>query len=368
MTQPASILLVAGARPNFPKIAPLIRALRRRPEPIRPVLVHTGQHYDYAMSQVFFEDLDLPPPDHHLEAGSGTHAAQTGQVLIRTEALLAERRPALVVVVGDVNSTLAAALAAAKLGVPVAHVEAGLRSFDRAMPEEVNRVLTDRLSTLLFVTEPAAVENLRREGFEDRCVHPCGNVMADELLRHRAQIGQRQAAARLGLSRRGYGLVTLHRPSNVDDAEALRRVLAVLGEAARRGPVVFPMHPRTRRRIEECGLSGDFSSLAGLRAIEPQGYLDFLSLLESAAWVMTDSGGLQVEAGCLEVPCLTLRTTTEHVLTIEEGRNRLIAMRPEAVAEGLDWAAAWRPDRPPPAVWDGAAAERIAAIIAANVV
>jgi len=367
MTPPASILLVAGARPNFPKIAPLIRALRRRSEPLRPVLVHTGQHYDYAMSQVFFEDLELPPPDHHLGVGSGTHAAQTGQVLVRMEALLAERRPALVVVVGDVNSTLAAALAAAKLGVPVAHVEAGLRSFDRTMPEEINRILTDRLSTLLFATEQAAVENLRREGFDDRGAHLCGNVMADELLHHRRRIDERRAAARLGLARRGYGLVTLHRPSNVDDAAALRRVLAVLREAARRGSVVFPMHPRTRRRIEESGLSRDFSALAGLRAIAPQGYLDFLSLLESAAWVMTDSGGLQVEAGCLEVPCLTLRTTTEHVLTLEEGRNRLVAMRPEAVAEGLDWAAAWRPVRPLPAVWDGAASERIAAVIAANV-
>ncbi len=359
------IILVAGARPNFMKIAPLWREMHRLADMLHPVIVHTGQHYDHAMSQVFFEQLEIPEPDCYLDIGSGSHAYQTAEVMRRFETLVEEQSPALVVVVGDVNSTIAAALTAVKMHVPVAHVEAGLRSFDRAMPEEINRILTDRISTLLFVTEPAAVTNLKNEGVDAGQVHLVGNVMIDELSRNMERIQTHDAADRLGLAGERYGLATMHRPANVDDETSLRAVLAALCVAAERGVVVFPVHPRTRKNIDAFGLREQFDAIGNLRCIEPVGYLEFMSLLVGSAYMLTDSGGIQVEAAWLGKPCITLRPSTEHVITIELGRNRLTEPDTAAVGDALDWAEAFDArGQSTPTVWDGQASERTVEIIA----
>ncbi len=353
------ILCVAGARPNFMKIAPVLGALAEAGLPCR--LVHTGQHYDPAMNDCFFRDLGIPAPDHYLEVGSASHAVQTAEVMKRFEPVLEREAPAAVRVVGDVNSTLACALVAAKRGVPVIHVEAGLRSFDRAMPEEINRVLTDQLSDLLFLTEAEALDNLRREGIPAERAHFVGNVMIDSLHRNLARAVP--AAQTLGAAPGAYALLTLHRPSNVDDARTLAELLEAVADIARELRVVFPVHPRTRGRIEAYGLHG---LLAGLTALPPLGYLEMLGLMRDAKFVMTDSGGIQEETTALGVPCLTLRENTERPITLTQGTNQLVgtdtARLGQAVTEILAGrGAAGRI----PQYWDGRAAQRIAAIIRA---
>jgi len=356
-------LLVAGARPNFMKVAPIIAALRRAGH--TPVLVHTGQHYDNVMSEAFFRDLGLPEPDHYLGVGSGTHAQQTARVMMAFEPVLIETRPDWVVVVGDVNSTLATALVASKLkletGCRIAHVEAGLRSGDWRMPEEVNRVLTDRLSDLLLTPSRDALPNLLAEGIPEARVVFVGNVMIDTLLSQLDAARAMDLPSRLGLERGGYVAATLHRPSNVDDPETLRAILDALAEVARRMPVVLPVHPRTRRSIECFGLSG---TAAALRIQEPLGYTEMLSLSDGAAVVLTDSGGLQEETTVLGVPCVTLREQTERPVTVTEGTNRMAPwpLTAPGVVRSFEQAlAAGRagPGERRPEGWDGRAAERI---------
>jgi UDP-N-acetylglucosamine 2-epimerase (non-hydrolysing) len=354
------VVVVVGARPNFVKAAPVFHALAALPG-IQPELLHTGQHYDRALSGAFLDELGLPAPTHHLGVGSGTHASQTAAVLAGVEAVLSERPPAAVVVPGDVNSTLGAALAAAKLRVPVAHLEAGLRSYDRSMPEEVNRVATDRLADLLLCHCQEAVENLRREGAPEEALALVGNTMIDSLLRLLPVAREADAAGRLGLVPDEFVLVTLHRPSLVDHPERLAAVLEVLGRAAERLPVVFPVHPRTRARLVEAGLE-----TAPLRLLEPLDYLDFLGLEAAARLVITDSGGVQEETSALGIPCLTYRTTTERGVTCELGTNRLVGTDPAALAAAID-SELDGPRAPAPApipLWDGHAGPRAAAAIA----
>ncbi|HKQ61454.1 MAG TPA: UDP-N-acetylglucosamine 2-epimerase (non-hydrolyzing), partial [Candidatus Polarisedimenticolaceae bacterium] len=330
--KPALIVHVAGARPNFMKIAPLMAACAARSE-LRSRLVHTGQHYDERMSRLFFEELDIPRPDVDLEVGSGSHAAQTALVLQRLEPLLVDWRPALVLVVGDVNSTLAAALAASKLGVAVAHVEAGLRSFDRTMPEELNRVVTDAIADLLFVSEPAGLENLAREGVDPRRVHFVGNVMIDTLLAHRQRARASAILEQLGVAAGAYAVLTLHRPANVDDPATLGGVLGPIIELSTRLPVIFPVHPRAQAAVARALGPG---SARGVRVVAPLGYLDFLRLMMDARLVLTDSGGIQEETTVLGVPCLTLRENTERPVTVTDGTNRIVGSDPERIV------AAWR--------------------------
>jgi UDP-N-acetylglucosamine 2-epimerase (non-hydrolysing) len=355
------ILHVAGARPNFMKVAPVIRALDARGA--MSILVHTGQHYDDAMSAAFFTDLGLPEPDVHLEVGSGSHAAQTARIMERIEPVLLEHRPDLTAVVGDVNSTIAAALVCAKLGLPVAHVEAGLRSFDRTMPEEVNRVLTDQVSDLLFITSPEAEDNLIAEGVARSKIHFVGNPMIDSLESHRERARSSTALHTLGVTPGGYGLVTLHRPSNVDDPQIFRGILDALLDVAGQVPLVFPAHPRTVKMIGEFGL-GSAVSGSGLTVVEPLGYLDFLHLMANARIVLTDSGGIQEETTILGVPCMTLRWNTERPITVELGTNRLVGTDPEAIRrEARSVLAAPMPSGARPPLWDGKAGDRIADII-----
>ena len=355
------VLSVAGARPNFVKVAALHRAFAAHPA-LDPRLVHTGQHYDRRLSDVFFEQLGLPEPAHHLGVGSGTHGEQTAAVLVGMERVLEAERPDVMVVVGDVNSTLAAALAATKTHVPVAHVEAGLRSGDRAMPEEINRLATDAVCDVLYASEEAAVEALRREGHPVERVCFAGNVMIDTLDRQRAAAAATRAAERRGLERGGYVLVTMHRPATVDDPERLATLVDVVARAARGGAVVWPVHPRTRARLEAEGLDARLGDLPGVHLSEPVGYLDFLDLQANAAAVVTDSGGIQEETTVLGVPCLTLRPSTERPATVRYGTNRLVALDPDAVGAALDEVRAGRwPQGERPPLWDGHAAERIAA-------
>jgi len=354
------LLAVAGARPNFMKIAPLMKELLRRADRFEPILVHTGQHYDQAMSESFFRDLAIPEPDVNLGIGSGTHGEQTAQVLVAIEKILLERRPDVVLVVGDVNSTIAATLAAVKLHIPVAHVEAGLRSWDRAMPEEINRVLTDAVSDWLFTTEPSAEANLLREGVASERIHFVGNVMIDTLLAHREHARGLDTLDRLGLEPRGYAVLTLHRPSNVDSADQLRRLFGVLSRLGERLPVVFPVHPRTRNAIEN-NLKGE---RIHLRMTEPLGYLEFLRLLMDARMVLTDSGGIQEETTALGIPCLTLRDSTERPVTVSEGTNTIVGTDPGAIEIAIEKQLARpRAESRRPALWDGRAAVRIVEIL-----
>ncbi|MFO0691461.1 MAG: UDP-N-acetylglucosamine 2-epimerase (non-hydrolyzing) [Myxococcota bacterium] len=354
------LLAVAGARPNFMKIAPLMKELARRSDRFEPILVHTGQHYDQAMSESFFRDLGIPEPDVNLGVGSGSHGEQTAQVLVAIEKLLVERKPDVVLVVGDVNSTIAATLAAVKLHVPVAHVESGLRSWDRAMPEEINRVLTDAVSEWLFTTEPSAETNLLREGVPREKIHFVGNVMIDTLMAHREHARRLDTLERLGLSPRGYAVLTLHRPSNVDSPDHLRRLFGVLSRLGDRIPVVFPVHPRTRGVIEK-NLQGE---RINLRMTEPLGYLEFLRLLMDAQMVLTDSGGIQEETTALGVPCLTLRESTERPVTVSEGTNTIVGTDPRAIEQAIEkqLSSPWPTGRTP-ALWDGRAAVRIVDVL-----
>ena len=357
---------VVGARPNLMKIAPLMDAWARRPG-VEALLVHTGQHYDANMSELFFRELGIPEPDLNLEVGSASHAVQTAEIMRAFEPVVLEKRPDAVIVVGDVNSTIACGLVAVKLGVKLVHVEAGLRSFDRTMPEEINRVLVDAISDQLFCTEESGVRNLRHEGVPDQRIHLVGNVMIDTLLRHRARADASRALLDLGLEPRRYAVLTLHRPANVDDPGVLGRLLDALAEIHRDLAIVFPVHPRTRQKLASFGLAGRLEALPGLRLVEPLGYLDFLKLMAEARLVLTDSGGIQEETTILGVPCLTLRENTERPVTVEQGTNRLVGRDPARIL------AAWReirdgapaPARVPP-LWDGRAAERIAdALLAA---
>ena len=354
-----SIFLIAGARPNFMKIAPLWHAFQG-PQEYEVQIVHTGQHYDYQMSQVFFEELELPKPHYFLAVGSGSHGEQTGEVLKATEELFTQNPPDLVIVVGDVNSTLAAALSAAKLQVMVAHVEAGLRSFDRTMPEEINRVLTDRISDLLLVSEPSGVDNLGAEGVDLSRVHLVGNLMIDSLKRNLPMIRKRRTAQKLTLKEGGFGLVTLHRPANVDNERSLRRAIEILREAAARLPLVFPAHPRTRKNVSRFGLDGDMAAIENLQVIDPLGYFDFVHLMDASAFVLTDSGGIQEETTWLGVPCITLRENTERPLTVQTGTNTITGLEPEKVRSALREAENFnREQYKPPHLWDGMAAQRV---------
>jgi UDP-N-acetylglucosamine 2-epimerase (non-hydrolysing) len=364
---------IAGARPNFIKIAPILREMHKCSE-VSPILIHTGQHYDLKMAGQFFRDLKIPKPDVSLEVGSGSHAYQTAEVMKRLEPVLEEIRPDLVLVVGDVNSTLAAAITAAKLLIPVAHVEAGLRSFDRTMPEEINRLLTDAVSEFLFVSEESGRQNLLREGVSQSKIFFVGNVMIDSLVECRPLWERADICGRLGLRKGDYGVVTLHRPSNVDDPETLRGLVESLAKIAMQLPLLFPMHPRTRARVKEFGLEEHFtclsldsvvdSHLSGLHCLDPLGYLEFMSLMADSRLVLTDSGGLQEETTMLGVPCLTLRENTERPVTISHGTNRLLGVSSNRItSEASRVLATAQPVTAPPPLWDGQAAERIVTVL-----
>lgn len=365
------VVTIAGARPNFVKVAPLLRAMREHRD-MRPVLVHTGQHYDAALSDQFFKDLDIPPPDINLDVGSGSHATQTADVMRRLEPVFLEVQPDLALVVGDVNSTLAAAVTASKLGIRVAHVEAGLRSFDRTMPEEINRVVTDAVSDLHFVSEESGCENLLREGIAPAAIHFVGNVMIDALEASRQKWQSSVILRSLGIPPdQPYAVLTLHRPSNVDDPGRLQHLLDALREVAWHLPIVFPVHPRVRPRLPRNGCVVSLGSDAGgglprtgITCIPPLGYLDFVALMSRARLVLTDSGGIQEETTILGVPCLTLRDSTERPVTVTHGTNRVIGANPARVPYEVFWTL----DHPvaplgPPPLWDGRAAQRIVDVL-----
>jgi UDP-N-acetylglucosamine 2-epimerase (non-hydrolysing) len=351
-----SIAYLVGARPNFVKMAPVVAAMRSKAPELAHIVVNTGQHYDPEMSRIFLDELEIGPPDFELEVGSGPHGAQTGRALERIEAVLTELAPLAIVVPGDVNSTLAGALAGVKLGIPVAHLEAGLRSFDRTMPEEINRVLTDQVSTWCFTHSPEAAENLAHEGVESERVFSVGNTMIDTLVKMKEYFERSAILSRLGLEERSYVLVTLHRPGLVDGHD-FDRVLTNLARLAEHVPVVFPVHPRTRQRI------GTHSVVPGLVLLEPVGYIDFLALEATARAVITDSGGVQEETTFLGVPCFTMRANTERPVTISQGTNRLIGTDPEAVLSILTQLDDPMPPRPRIDGWDGHAALRVAAVL-----
>jgi UDP-N-acetylglucosamine 2-epimerase (non-hydrolysing) len=372
------IMSIVGARPNMMKVAPLLAELRRHHE-IEPVLVHTGQHYDYSMSQVFFDQLGVPPPDYNLDVGSGPHYAQTAEIMQRFGDLVQQDRPDMVVVAGDVNSTIACALVAAKERIPLAHVEAGLRSFDRSMPEEINRILTDVLSDLLFTTEESANQNLANEGIAPDKVFFVGNLMIDSLVRALKIARPSSLRSELGLTARPYVVLTLHRPSNVDNGEELKRTLEAIAEVAQRIPVVFPAHPRTARNIEVAGLStarvwkGGPLPGRGLWMMPPASYLDFLDLIQHAVMVITDSGGVQEETTFLGVPCLTYRENTERPVTVSMGTNRVVGCDPQQLLlsaletlESANHNQDHNEDRPAPIrppLWDGRTAPRIVRVL-----
>jgi UDP-N-acetylglucosamine 2-epimerase (non-hydrolysing) len=351
------------------KVAPLHRAFAGMDD-IRHMIVHTGQHYDQNMSKVFFDDLELPKPDVYLGVGSGSHAEQTAKVMVEFEKVLRNEKPDLVIVVGDVNSTVACSLTASKLLIPVAHVEAGLRSFDRTMPEEINRIVTDVLSDYLFVTEESGVVNLKHEGISDDKVFLVGDVMIDSLMMYRekakrsAMSDQLSAISGQRIEPQGYTLVTLHRPSNVDEKENLETILRIFQGSEKHGPIVFPIHPRTRKRIEEFGLSSQFAQVRGLVLTDPLGYLDFLNLMMDARIILTDSGGIQEETTFLNVPCVTLRENTERPVTLEVGTNVLTGLDTDKIVSLVAdcYAGKWKKSMMP-RLWDGKAAERIANIL-----
>lgn len=356
------ILNVVGARPNFIKIAPIMDAYRGTA--IEPILVHTGQHYDARMSDDFFRDLQIPQPQINLGVGSMSHAQQTAAIMSAFEPVMLEIKPDAVLVVGDVNSTVACGMVAAKLGAKLIHVEAGLRSFDRTMPEEINRVMTDSISDLLFCTEQSGVDHLLREGIAEEKIHLVGNVMIDTLLQNRERALASSILKQLGLEKKGYALLTLHRPSNVDDPGSFAQILDALDAIQKRLPILFPIHPRTRKVLETSSLGPRVSAMKNLRLIDPAGYLDFLSLLSNARIVLTDSGGIQEETTILNVPCLTLRHNTERPITIECGTNRLVGTDPQKILAAFHEVLEG-PKLPPhiPPLWDGQAAQRIVKIL-----
>jgi len=364
MSRNLKVVLIAGARPNFMKLAPLVKRIHRYNAEsengariIDAAIVHTGQHYDAQMSQVFFDELGIPAPDYNLEVGSGSHAVQTAEIMKRFEPVCHQARPDWVVVVGDVNSTMACTLVAAKMGIPVAHVEAGLRSFDRAMPEEINRIVTDSLASLLLTPSPDADENLKREGVPPSKIRLVGNVMIDSLVAHLEKNGDgAQALDRVGLKKGRFIYVTLHRPSNVDDKKTLGAIVAELSKISEEWPVIFPIHPRTRKRMEEFGVS--FGPKARVRLMDPIGYSDSVAFTQHARCLLTDSGGLQEESTYFRTPCLTLRPNTERPVTISMGSNRLTTA--ERLRADLE-TTLLGPERTGaiPPLWDGHAAQRI---------
>ena len=357
------IILVAGARPNFMKISPLMTAFAQR-NGIDAMLVHTGQHYDEAMSDLFFRQLGIPEPDVNLGVGSASHAVQTAEIMRAFEPVCIEQQPDAVLVVGDVNSTIACGLVAVKLGVKLVHVEAGLRSFDRTMPEEINRLLTDAISDLLFCTETSGAQNLRNEGAAEEKIFLVGNVMIDTLLANRAKADASSVLEDLSLTAGGYAALTLHRPANVDDPKVLSGLLDALEKIAADMPIIFPCHPRTQKNIAALGLADRVESMTDLRIVEPMGYLDFLKLMSAASLVLTDSGGIQEETTILKVPCLTLRNSTERPITAEVGSNRLVGADPKDILAAYeDFKAGRKPPMGTPDLWDGRAAERIADVL-----
>lgn len=357
------IVNVAGARPNFMKIAPIMAAMRGNPH-ITPLLVHTGQHYDERMSDLFFRQLGIPEPDVNLGVGSGSHAVQTAEIMKSFEPVLLEHQPDAVLVVGDVNSTIACGLVAVKLGIKLIHVEAGLRSFDRTMPEEINRLLTDSISDLLLCSEPSGVANLRHEGVADEKIHLVGNVMIDTLLKNKAKAEESTILNDLGLAEGQYVALTLHRPANVDDPVALGQLLDAFDVIQKDMPIVFPVHPRTRNNLERMGLSERIQGMPNLRLIDPAGYLDFLKLTSSAKAVLTDSGGIQEETTILKVPCITLRPNTERPITTEIGSSRIVGNDKQKIIAAWEDIQHDRWQTPAtPEMWDGKAAERIVSVI-----
>ena len=353
------IACVVGARPNFMKIAPILEGMEKYSNLV-PLLVHTGQHYDYKMSQIFFEDLDIPEPDVYLGVGSGSHAVQTGKIMMAFEEVIIEHKPDLILVVGDVNSTLACTLVGAKLCIPVAHVEAGIRSFDRTMPEEINRILTDAVSDYLFTPTEDADQNLKKEGIPDEKIFLVGDVMIDTLLKYRERASSEELLDDLRLEKNSYALMTLHRPFNVDVKINFVNILNALAEIQRRIRIIFPMHPRTKAKVEEFGLSDVISSMADLVIVEPLGYLKFMGLMVNARFVLTDSGGMQTETTVLNIPCLTMRENTERPESIRQGTNALVGNNTQLIIEesmkildGRGKTGTYSE------IWDGHAAERI---------
>lgn len=358
------VLCIVGARPNFMKIAPIMRAFAHADSTLSARLLHTGQHYDAAMKHAFFDQLHIPEPDIDLEVGSGTHAQQTADIMKRFEPVLDDNPPSAVLVVGDVNSTIACALVAVKKGIPVIHVEAGLRSGDREMPEEINRILTDQLSDLLFITEKSAEDNLAREGIDRSQVHFVGNVMIDTLLYNlEYAVPAATSLADTDVNADNYGLITLHRPSNVDDPVVLERLLRVLGDISARTPLLFPLHPRTEARIADAGLSDLLKSYA-ITTLPPQGYLEMLGLMRGARVVLTDSGGIQEETTALGVPCITLRENTERPITVSSGTNTIVGTDTGRIMSCYEdvLSSGGKAGRVPD-LWDGRAAQRIVAVI-----
>ncbi|MCP3144249.1 non-hydrolyzing UDP-N-acetylglucosamine 2-epimerase [Pyxidicoccus xibeiensis] len=354
------VIHIVGARPNFMKVAPIYRAIAAR-TPLQQILVHTGQHYDAKMSDVFFADLGLPAPDVHLGIGSGSHAQQTARMMVDLEKVFLEHQPDLVSVVGDVNSTVAAAMVTSKLVIPLAHVEAGLRSFVRHMPEEVNRVVTDRLADLLLTPSRDADANLLKEGIDPARIHLVGNVMIDSLLVAKEKADKLTTLKDLGITPRGYAVCTLHRASNVDDPRLLGGLLSAIAHVSTRLPVIFPVHPRTRKMIAEQGLGHWFESHPNLRPVDPMGYLDFVALTAQARLMLTDSGGLQEETTALGIQCLTLREETERPITVEEGTNEVVGTDPDTIRQAADRVLDGQGKKGRiPAYWDGRSGERIA--------
>ncbi len=359
----SKILLIVGARPNFMKMAPLYFEITATKK-LHPVIIHTGQHYDYTMSQAFFEDLELPEPHYFLGAGSGSHGEQTARIMVEGEKVFLAEKPDLVVVFGDVNSTLACSLTARKLLIPVAHVEAGLRSFDETMPEEINRRVTDIVSNLLFTPSADGDENLAREGVNGDRVHRVGNIMIDSLVRILGRIDEKQQVAILrqwNLRQGNYVLVTLHRPSNVDEKQSLHGILAYLDRLSQKVPVVFPMHPRTKKNVESFGIEASCGD--AFHIVEPVRYREFLTLEKNARFVLTDSGGIQEETTYLGLPCLTLRPNTERPITITQGTNELVDLTNVEEKSEMILSGKWKTGRVPP-LWDGRTAGRIARVIA----
>lgn len=358
------IISVVGARPNLVKIFPLLDEIKRR-SIFKSVLVHTGQHYSRDMSGVFFKDFQLPEPDIYLGIGSGTHAQQTARVMAGFEEVLIKESPDLVIVVGDVNSTMACAVTCAKLRIPVAHIEAGLRSFDRAMPEEINRIVTDSVANYLFAPSADAVSNLKKEGFKEKNIFFVGNIMIDSLVRLKKKSADSEILNTLGLKKKDYAVLTLHRPSNVDDKVAFENILDAIGEIQKRVKVVFPVHPRTKKVLRKFGLGKRFQKLKGVILTAPLGYLDFLHLMSNSKFIMTDSGGIQEETTILKIPCLTLRDNTERPITVKMGTNTIVGNDAKKITDVALSMIDTKPKEhiPLPKFWDGKTAERIISII-----